>query len=150
MQWNAPLESLHLGAWHFFYPSSPTRSCTGKMTPSLTLLAKCAYLETTRWLISQGWKQIRRTTCLWLLSIRLALGHSPCPSTAPQRNHVSPSPDGHWKYLYMVTFSLALDCPHHAGCCICSALLLVLRLFLFPNRSSPNCVTPATNPGSRL
>lgn len=118
----------------FFFPFFilPNRSCTGKMTPSLTLLAKCAYLETTRWWTSRGWKRTQCTTSLWLLSTRLAPGHSRRPSTPPQRNHVSPSHRGiqispkgvlvHEPCLPQMTSY----CPQRDRRSISSALLLVL------------------------
>lgn len=94
MQWNAPLKSDCLCMWLGLFLPRPNRLCTGKTTPSLTLLAKCAYLETTHWLTSRGWKRTQHTTSLWQLSIQLAPGRSRRPSTPPQRNHVSPSPKG--------------------------------------------------------
>lgn len=114
----------------------PNRSCTGKTTPSLTLLAKCAYLETTRWLTSQGWKRTQCTTSVWPHSIRLAPGHSRRPSTPPQRNHVSPSQRGieiiyKWS-LFMNHVSpsqMTSYCPQHDRRSTSSALLVVLIKF---------------------
>lgn len=123
----------------FPLPLFPTRLCIGKMTPSLILLAKCAYLETTRWSTSPGWKQTQRTTSLRLLSTRLALGHSRCPSTALQRNHVSPSPEWaienccKWKRVHEPCW-MTLQCPQHDRRSVPSALLLIkvnLRRQLF-------------------
>jgi len=108
------------------------RSCTGKMTQSLTPLAKCALLETTHWLTSRGWKQTQRTTSLWPPSIPLAPDRSQPPSTTPQRNRVSASPEEPWH-----------------SCSILSAVSFLLLTLDSDNRalmrSGSQCLTPAVN-----
>lgn len=134
MQWNAPL----CAPLSFFYFILRNRLCIGKMTPSLTLLAKCANLETTHWLTLQDWKRTQCTTFLWPLSIRLAPGHSRCPSTPPQRNHVSPSQRGieiisKWS-SFMNRVSLKWRCAIMIGVAFLRFCFVVLKDLIWQER----------------